>query len=451
VTAPLHTLTLTDIVAGLASRAFSSTELTRALLSRIERVEPRLNCLVYVAGEEVLVAAARADAARAAGHMAPLLGVPLAIKDLLDVAGWPTLAGSPLRRGHRAAQDAAVVARLRAAGAHFLGKTATHEWALGTTTANPHFGPTRNPWDFARIPGGSSGGNGAGLAAELFPGAVGSDTGGSIRIPAALCGVVGLKPTRGRLPLEGVVPLAASLDHVGPMARSVADAQLLMAVLLDEPAAGDAGRAGLRGMRVGWPGGYFAADVDADIATAVAAALREFEAAGAAVVDLPELDWRAAAAANGVLLLAEAAAYHRERLATAPGDFGADVRLRLERGAGLLPAAVGAARAVQAAWSARLADLFAGGVDFLLTPTTPRTAAPIAGIDGVQAARSLTAFTSIFNLTGLPAISVPCGFDARGLPIGLQLVGPFGADAALLAVAAAYQQRTDWHTRRPPI
>ncbi|MFQ5460507.1 MAG: amidase, partial [Anaerolineae bacterium] len=384
-------------------------------------------------------------------------------KDLFDVAGVPTTAGSALRAQAVAKADSTVVSRLRAAGAVILGKSHTHEWALGTTSNNPHFGPARNPWDTDRIPGGSSGGNAAGLAARLFAGAVGSDTGGSVRIPAALCGVVGLKPTRGLVSLRGVVPLSWSLDHAGPMARTAEDA----ALLLDAIAGFDAGdpasrrppegppvapglRGDPRGLAIGIPADYFWDEVVPEVAALCRQAVAVLEDAGARIVEVPPLGWRAAARASGRILLADAAAYHQATLAENAVAYGADVRARLETGLGLAGVDVARARREMDVWRRRLEDLF-GHVDLLATPTTGNTAEPIAGIEGVAAAASLTARTSPFNLTGLPAASVPCGFTAAGLPVGLQLVGREWQEATVLRAAAAYQAVTEWHLRVPPV
>ncbi|HEX9496142.1 MAG TPA: amidase [Candidatus Limnocylindria bacterium] len=451
---------LEDAVAALRRRAVSPLELTEASLARIAAREPELNAFITVTA---------ADARQRAGTVrsdAPLAGAPLALKDLFDVAGVPTTAGSVIFKTNVPGEDSAVAQRLFAAGAVDLGKTNLHEWAFGVTTDNPHFGPTRNPWSLDRIPGGSSGGNGAALVAGECFGAIGSDTGGSIRIPAALCGVVGLKPTYGRISLRGAIPLAWSLDHAGPMARTVRDAALLLQLLAgfdaDDPVSADVPvddyladiEGGVRGLRIGVVRGrFFARLAESEqpapaVAAAIEAAVDVLSREGAQIdaVELPRTD--ELRGTQLVIIGTEAAAYHRERIAAQRASFGTDVAQRIELGLTRSGPDYAAARRTRD----ELRRVYAGALDrwdAILLPTTPLTAPRRDGQDAVAAAATLTAYTSPFNLTGLPAISIPCGFDANGLPIGLQLVARPWAEARLLRVARAYERATSWHERRP--
>lgn len=474
---PLAYLSLSESADLIRAGKLSPVELTEALLRRIEALQPRLNAFITVTAETALAEARAAEELAVRKEFRGRLhGVPVALKDLYDVQGVITTAGSVILKNNRAAEDSFVAARLRAAGAVFLGKTLTHEWALGTTSNNPHFGPTRNPWNPACIPGGSSGGNGAGLAAGMFAGSMGSDTGGSIRIPASLCGVVGLKPTRGRVSLRGVTPLAWTLDHAGPMTRSVGDAALMLNVVAGydplDPASVRAPEAdfaagledGVRGMRIGVPGDHFWDDLHPEVGPAVRAAIGVLSGLGAEVRELPPLrprsgqamNWAEAYQANVSILLAEAAAVHADHLQEMPESIGEDVLARLHMGEQVSGPEYAAARRRQAEWIRKLeleleVDAGRKGVDVIVTPTTAIPAAPIEGVEGVTAARLLTRLTAPFNLTGLPAISVPCGFTRSGLPIGLQIVGPAWGEAIVLRAARAYEAATPWGERRPSL
>ncbi|MGH2378707.1 MAG: amidase, partial [Candidatus Limnocylindria bacterium] len=398
-----------------------------------------------------LDAARAADRARAAGASGRLFGVPVALKDLFDTAGVRTTAGSKIFADRVPGQDAEVVRRLLGEGAIVVGKTNLHEWAFGVTTQNPHFGPTRNPWDLSRIPGGSSGGSAAALAAGLCYGALGSDTGGSVRIPASLCGIVGLKPTYGRVSLRGTVPLAWSLDHAGPMARTVRDVALMYVAVLgfDDRDPSSVERAsedplaeieeGVRGLRLGLPRQHFFDAVDPEVASAVRRAAGVLEREGAVVeeMDLPRTD--ELLPAQTAIIGTEAAAFHRDRIRERPEDFGADVLARLRRGEGVAGPDYALARRTQLeirhAWSEVL-RAYAG----VLTPTTA-VAAPLAeGQDALEQAARLTARTSPFNLTGLPAMSVSCGLTSEGLPIGLQIAGGPWTERVVLRIARAYER-----------
>jgi aspartyl-tRNA(Asn)/glutamyl-tRNA(Gln) amidotransferase subunit A len=335
-----------------------------------------------------------------------------------------------------------------------------HEIALGVTNVNPHFGACHNPWNEERIPGGSSGGSAAAVAAGLCLGSLGSDTGGSIRIPAALCGVVGLKPTYGRISLRGVIPLSWNLDHVGPLARDVLDAAILLQAAAGyDPAdpysvnapvddylsqiEGD-----VHGWRVALASDPFFTQADDEVLTAVWEAARLFANLGARVEEVTLPNGREMAQANLTMVASDGAAFHRERLESQPQDFGADVLERLRYGLACSSLEYSFARRIQTLARHQFGRFFAD-FDILLTPTTPVTAPLIAGPNAVEQARLLTRFTAPFNLSGLPALSLPCGFSREGLPIGLQIIGPAWGEARLLRAARAYEQATEWHTRLP--
>lgn len=451
---------LEDAISALRSRAVSAPELTEAALARIAAREPELNAFITVTPDD---ARERAHLSEVRG---PLAGAPIALKDLFDVAGVPTTAGSKLFAANVPAADGEVARRLFEAGGVNVGKTNLHEWAFGVTTDNPHFGPTRNPWAPDRIPGGSSGGNGAALVAGMCFGAIGSDTGGSIRIPASLCGVVGLKPTYGRVSLRGAVPLAWSLDHPGPMTRTVRDAALLLRIIAGydpgDPVTADVPvddylgdvESGVRGLAIGVVQGRFFERLERSerpaphVADAVRAAADLLAREGARVedVELPRAD--DLRMTQTVIIGTEAGAYHRERIAARRAEYGDDVARRIELGLTRTGTEYASARRTRDELRRAYADALSAW-DAILLPTTPITAPLRDGQDAVAAAATLTAYTSAFNLTGLPAISIPCGFDGAGLPIGLQLVARPWAEARLLRIARAYERATSWHERRP--
>lgn len=450
-----------EMAERIGEGAVTAVEVAEAHLARIERLQPRLNCFTAILAERALSDARDVDAARASGRpLGPLAGVPVGIKDIVDVAGVVTTAGAHRRFHHRAASDASLTARLRAAGAVIIGKTGLHEFAYGVTSHNAHFGPVRNAWDPARIPGGSSGGSAVAVSAGLCAGAVGTDTGGSIRIPASLCGVVGLKPTYGLVPLDGVVPLSWSLDHAGPLARTVEDAALFFRVMTGGPvgAERDPGRgpADLRGVRVGVPRPFFWEHLDGEVARLAEAALDVLRDLGARLVDcaLPYASYAGAAAA--VVMSAEATAFHEARLRNAPEAYGDDIRTRLERGLFLaatdLVAGLRAKRFLRQEFSKAFE-----GADVLVTPTTQAAASLIEDDPRAVPERSLamsvqlTRFTNPFNVTGLPALSVPCGFTRAGLPAGLQIIGPAGGEGQVLRTGGAYERAAGWGSRRPPV
>jgi aspartyl-tRNA(Asn)/glutamyl-tRNA(Gln) amidotransferase subunit A len=456
----VSTLGAAEIASRTARRELSVIETTRDALERIERRNPELNAFVEVFRDEAIESAGRADREAAAGRpCGPLHGVPIAIKDIFDVEGHANAAGSVLRRERIAARDAHVVSRLRAAGAILLGRLNLHELAFGITTNNPHFGPTRNPWRLDRVPGGSSGGSGAALAAGLCALSMGTDTGGSIRIPAAACGVVGLKPTFGRVSRRGVVPLAWSLDHVGPMARSVEDAMLMLAVIAAPdpadpwcakaaPQAHETFDAKLEEMRLGVPRSAFFKDLDADVERAVEQAIATLASLGARVIEIDLPHAVHAYTAFHTMLASEAAAYHRTTLETHPDDLGDDVRRGLELG--------GLIRAVDYVDARRMQQLVRddfdaafAAVDVIVTPMLPHSAPAIGTAMSREPREAWNRLAPAFNLAGVPAMSLPCGFDRDGLPLGLQLAARWWDEATLARAGSAYQRKTDWHERMP--
>jgi aspartyl-tRNA(Asn)/glutamyl-tRNA(Gln) amidotransferase subunit A len=457
-------INLTVAAAGRALRAreISSLELTDFYLARIASLNPTLNAFIAVTADAAQAGARRADEELAHGtDRGALQGIPLALKDLFDTRGVRTTAGSKIYRDRIPAEDSAVTARLREAGAVLLGKSNMHEWAYGVTNDNPHFGRTRNPWDLERIPGGSSGGSAAAVAARLCLGAMGSDTGGSIRLPAALCGVTGLKPTFGRVSLNGVIPLSWSMDHAGPLAQTANDCAILLQgiagydpldpVSVDAPVPNYTAALGqgLAGIRLAVPAGYFAAGVEAEIQRAVETAAEVFAKSDAVIVRKEMEFAEDMFLTNRAVLAPEAAAYHAERIKTQPEDFGEDVLTRLRNGASISTADYVRARRRQLELRRDL-ELYFSDVDLLATPTT-RVVAPRFGSDAVAMSQHLTPFTAPFNLTGFPAISLPCGLNRDGLPIGLQLVARPWAEALLLQAAHQYQLSTDWHKRLPSL
>jgi aspartyl-tRNA(Asn)/glutamyl-tRNA(Gln) amidotransferase subunit A len=460
--AELGFLEVAELGPRFAARSLSPVELCQALLRRCERLDPTLNAFISLNAERVLTEARVAERELSAGRSrGPLHGVPVAVKDLCWTRGERTTGGSKVLSDFVPDEDASVVARLRAAGAVIFGKTNTPEFAYGPLNAY-HYGPSRNPWDPTRFTGGSSMGAAAALAGGLVPGALGSDTGGSIRGPAHWSGVTGLMPTYGRVPLRGVVPLATTLDHMGPMTRSALDAALLLRVLAGhdplDPTSAEApvpdyareAARPVRGLRVGVPRGYLWDLLAPAIGTAVEVALDELRRLGLLVEDVTLPEWAAAADASHVLIRSEAATEYRKVLAERPEDLIPEVRERLEAGV--------RTSAVEYLEARRAADRFAhalrrrlAGADLLALPGRAQTAPRMDESGRLLEPLSPRNYTSPLNYPGVPALTVPCGFDAEELPIGIQLVGRHWAEGTLLAVARAYQQATDWHRRRPPL
>ena len=456
-------MSLARLAAALRAGELSPREAVERCLGRIEAVDPEVNAYIAVRADE---AVAEADALLRSDERGPLWGVPVALKDVIDVAGTPTTAASRVLADRVPAEDAHVVARLRQAGAVVVGKLNLHEFAYGALTTSPHFGPVRNPWSPDRICGGSSGGNGAAVAAGLAAGTLGTDTAGSIRIPSCHCGATGLRPSTGRVSNRGVVPVAPSFDSVGPIARTAEDCALLLAAVaghdpgdpasLDAPVPpyGELLSGGVRGLRVGVVTSLVEG-ADARVAEAVKAALGELRSLGAELVpfDLPLLE--RAGTIQQAMQFPEATEVHMEWLRTRLTDYGADVRARLLVGLFVTPEVREAGRRARAVACDEVRRVFEG-VDLLAAPTMPvlppRIGSETVELQGRETLYrlALIPYNSPWSLVGSPVASVPCGL-VDGLPVGLALVGPHLGEATVLGAAHAFQQATDWHERRPEL
>jgi aspartyl-tRNA(Asn)/glutamyl-tRNA(Gln) amidotransferase subunit A len=454
-------LTITTALESFYSGKVTARDLAEACFRQIERLNPKLNAFITVIKPED---ALQVQYPAGTGPLTKAVrGIPIALKDLFDTAGILTTAGSKFFADHIPEEDAFVVEKLKQAGAILMGKTNTHEVALGVTGNNPHYGTARNPWDTTRIPGGSSSGSAIAVATGMALGALGTDTGGSIRIPASLCGIVGFKPTHGRVSLRGVFPLSWNLDHVGPLTRCVRDAALLLQVISIydpiDPASikmlpGDyLGHLidDMEGRKIALGVGEYIEGADPEVIRAVCETAKVFAEGMGCRVQEVNVDWmRDAALANKIMTQSDGAAVHRNRLKEHPDWFGEDIRRRLEDGAKTTSTEYILARHTQTEVQKRCEQFFEA-YDLLLTPTTPIAAPTVEGHDAVEQAGRLTRFTSPFNLAGLPALSIPCGFTKGGLPIGLQIVSRAWADAKVLNAGYAYEQKTDWHRHFPEI
>ena len=465
--------TIEELATLLAKHKISPVELTELFLRRIEEQNPALNAFITVTPEPALAAARRAEKQllRSRGSRnarSPLLGIPIAIKDNLWTRGIRSTAGSKILADFIPSEDSTAARKLARAGAVPLGKTNLNEFAYGITGGNDHYGPAHNPWALDRITGGSSAGSAAAIAAGLCAASVGTDTGGSIRVPSAFCGTVGLKPTFGRVSVFGTMPLSPSLDHVGPMARSVADAALLLGVIagrdpLDPTSSArpteDYRRAlgkPLRKFRLGRPREHYWERLDSEVRRLAENAIREMEKQGAVVqeISLPHLKESLDAATE--LSLAEALHVHQAAgyFPARAADYGAEVRQRIESGANVSAVRFLAALDVRKRLLADFEEAFRQ-VDAVVAPTNPVPAPPIGAesvrIDGEQvgARPAIVGHSRPANFTGLPAISVPCGFSREGLPVGLQLIGPAFQEASVLRMAYAYEKKSDWSSRHP--
>jgi aspartyl-tRNA(Asn)/glutamyl-tRNA(Gln) amidotransferase subunit A len=453
--------TIQELSRALRNRQVSPVELTRNCLARIERLNPQLNAFITVLADSALAEAARAEQDIQDGrYRGPLHGIPIGLKDLLDTAGVRTTAASALFQDRIPGEDAEVVRRMRAAGAIILGKQNLHECAYGGSSMISFFGETRNPWDISRITGGSSGGSAASVAAGLSLAAIGTDTAGSVRLPAAYCGVVGLKPTYGRV--SAVIPLSWSLDHVGPIATCVYDAALMLQVLAghdaDDPASIDAqipdftatlDEAPAR-LRIGVPRAFFYDDLHPEIAAATEKAIAQFRALRAEVRDV-ELE----VPTDRTLSSAESYAYHSQFLEKSAHLYQPATLARIRSGEKTTSAAALIARRELDRARQAIREIFAD-IDILLTPTAPVPPAAIADLqahpENLRPAELLMLRnTRPFNVWGIPAISIPCGFTHDHLPIGLQLAAAPWREDFLLKVAYAYEQATEWHRRGPEI
>jgi aspartyl-tRNA(Asn)/glutamyl-tRNA(Gln) amidotransferase subunit A len=460
---------MADLGRMIASKQVSPVEVVRAHLDRIAALDSKLRAFITICADSALESARAAEADLMAGRpVGPLHGVPWAPKDLYSTKGVRTTGGSKILADSVPAADATVVARLARAGAILLGKLNMHEFAYGPEGINAHYGDTRNPWssDAHRIAGGSSSGSGAAVAAGMAPGSLGSDTGGSIRIPASLCGITGLKPTYGRASRAGVLPLTWSMDHVGPMTRSARDCALMLGAIagydpadpttsvLPVPDYGAALTGDVKGLRVGLLRAHFTDVAAPEVRTAVEAAAKQFERAGAVVDEVNLTQVAHAGTASAAIVASEALAYHAAWMRSRPQDYQPDVRERLRIGAFVSGAHYVRAQQVRALVAREIDEALARR-DVLLAPATP-LAAPVLGErettlgDGPSDVRAaLLRCTRPFNFSGHPACAAPGGFTAAGLPIGLQLIGRPFDEATVLRIVDAYQRITDWHTRRP--
>ena len=458
---------IADLAPLIQRKEVSPVEVTRVHLDRIERLNGQFLAYLTVLKDEALAAARNAEQEIVRGrYRGPLHGIPIALKDLFAVKGVRLTCGSKILADHVADNDATVVTRLNQAGAILLGKLNMHEFAWGGTSLNPHYGTPRNPWDLTRLPGGSSGGSTVATAAGLAMGTLGTDTGGSVRIPASLSGIVGIKPTYGRVSRFGVYPLSSSCDHVGPLGRTVADAAVLLQAIAGpdpkDPTAShvkvpdytSALKEDVRGLRLGVPQEYFFEDVEPAVQDGVTTAVQHLSSLGAVVeeVSIPSIPH--VIASSTAIIAAEAYEIHAQTLKSRSQDYGSDVRTRLLLGACIQASQYLKAQRFRTLLRQEMLDIL-GRVDALVTPTTLMAAskidAPIISIDNKEffVAAHIARATRPFNMTGLPAISVPCGFTPDGLPIGLQIIGRPFEETTVLRVAHAYERSTPWHERHP--
>jgi aspartyl-tRNA(Asn)/glutamyl-tRNA(Gln) amidotransferase subunit A len=482
----MHNATIKSLADGLAARAFSSVELTRHFISRINQLNPKYNCFITLDPEASLKQAAAADQARSAGRAQPLTGIPIAHKDIFCAKGWLTTCGSKILSNFTAPYDARVVEQLSAAGAVILGKTNMDEFAMGSSSETSFYGAVRNPWDVDTVPGGSSGGSAAAVAARLTPGATGTDTGGSIRQPAALSGICGLKPTYGVVSRYGMIAFASSLDQGGPLARSAEDLALLVNVMAghderdstslereQEDYTRDLAKP-LKGLKIGLPEEFFAAGAAPGVVKAVEAAMGAFRKLGCETVEVRLPNMKLSVPVYYVLAPAEASSnlarydgvrygYRAPEYAdlldlyrkTRAQGFGQEVKRRILIGTYVLSHGYYDAYYIQAQRVRRLiardfAEVFKR-CDVIMGPTSPTTAFRLGEKMGDPVQMYLNdIYTIPANLAGLPGMSIPCGLDEKGLPVGLQIVGNYFAEARMLGIAHQYQQATDWHLRMPP-
>jgi aspartyl-tRNA(Asn)/glutamyl-tRNA(Gln) amidotransferase subunit A len=461
-------MSLTAVAKAIADKQVSSHEVTRSCLHRIAQWQPKLNAFMVVEAEAALKAAGEADAALAKGQSrGPLHGVPLAHKDMYYDAGHVVTCGSLIRRDFVASTTSTALQRLKDAGTIRLGALGMAEFAYGPTGHNYHYGAVHNPWKFGYVTGGSSSGSGSAVAARLTFAALGSDTGGSIRMPAHFCGVTGLKVTFGRVSRAGAMPLSQSLDTVGPLARTVEDCALLLGLMAgadpEDPTASNspvpdymaATSASIKGLRIGVPTSFYVDDLDADVAKILDDTIAVLKREGADIVKVDLPDQRQLSSACQLVLATEAAAYHKRWLIERPQDYGPQVLMRLQNGLAipgvLYLEALRWRGPVLAAHMAATAN-----VDAVLAPVAPVAAPTIAESDVGNAPdaeaviQRLTRFTRTINYLGLPSLSIPSGFTAKGLPVGMQLVGRSFDEATLLTIGAAFQRATDFHEKVPP-
>ncbi len=464
-TTELCYLTIHEAGPLLKSRKLSPVELTRAFLERIEQLDGTLHAYITLLPDRALAEARAAEAEILRGdYKGPLHGIPIALKDLYDTQGIRTTASSRVMADRVPAEDATATARLASAGAVLLGKLAMHEFALGGPDPSCGFPLARNPWNLDHIPGGSSSGSGAAVAAGLCMGSLGSCTGGSIRGPASYCSIVGLKATYGRVSRYGVVPLSWTLDHCGPMTWTVEDTALMLQAIAGydprDPTSSRAPvpdyaaslKADIRGLTIGVPRHFFFSDdprINREILAVVETALKALEELGARVEEVTVPSLRYAGAAQPVIMLSEACAYHAQNLRSKPEEFGDMVRARFRTGGLFSSADYVQAQRVRNVVKRDFAQVLQR-VDLIASPTMSNPAPAFEGIDAMTTSRN-PSFTGPYNLTGMPAISVPCGFTANGLPVGLQFAGKPFDEPTVLRAAYTYQQHVRLFERRPPI
>jgi aspartyl-tRNA(Asn)/glutamyl-tRNA(Gln) amidotransferase subunit A len=462
-------MSLVAVAAVIAEKKFSSREVTQSCLNRIAEWQPRLNAFMAIEAETALAAADAADAALAKGNSSgPLHGVPLAHKDMYYDAGKVVTCGSKIRRDFVATTTSTALQRLKDAGTVRLGSLQMVEFAYGPTGHNVHYGAVHNPWNVDHITGGSSSGSGSAVAARLTFAALGSDTGGSIRMPAHFCGVTGLKTTVGRVSRAGAMPLSQSLDTVGPLAQTVEDCALLTglmagadpedatASMLPVPDYMAASKGSLKGLRIGVPTAFYVDDLDAEVARVLDETIATLKEEGADIVKVELPDQRQLTAACQLVLATEAAAFHKRWLIERPGDYGAQVLMRLQNG--LAIPAVSYLEAMRWRGPALAAYLAAvTGTDAVLAPVAPMPAPTIAesdvgnSLDAEAVIQRITKFTRPINYLGLPSLSIPAGFTKSGLPVGMQLIGRAFDEAMLIRIGAAFQRATDYHARVPQL
>ena len=462
-------MSLTEVAAAIAAKRISSREATQSCLDRIEKWNPKLNAFMAIEADEALRAAAAADAALEKGRPGGALhGVPLAHKDMYYDTGKVVTCGSKIRKDFVATTTATALQRLKNAGTVRLGSLQMVEFAYGPTGHNPHYGAVRNPWNTDHITGGSSSGSGSAVAARLTFAALGSDTGGSIRMPAHFCGVTGLKTTVGRVSRAGAMPLSWSLDTVGPLARTAEDCALLTGLMAgadpDDPTASAlpvpdyvaATKQSIKGLKIGVPGSFYVDDLDAEVARVLDETLATLKREGAEIVKVELPDQRQLTAACQLVLATEAASLHKRWMIERPRDYGAQVLMRLQNG--LAVPAVSYLEAMRWRGPALAAHLAAvEGTDAMIVPVAPMPAATIAesdvgnSIDAEAVIQRITRFTRPINYLGLPALSIPSGFTKSGLPVGMQIVGRAFDEAMLLRIGAAFQRATDHHAKVPAL
>jgi aspartyl-tRNA(Asn)/glutamyl-tRNA(Gln) amidotransferase subunit A len=460
-------LSLTEVAQAIAQKRFSSREVTLACLNRVAQWQPRLNAFMAIETDDALAAADAADAALAKGNSnGALHGVPLAHKDMYYEAGKIVTCGSHIRRDFVATTTSTALQRLKDAGTIRLGSLQMAEFAYGPTGHNTHYGPVHNPWDVDRVTGGSSSGSGAAVAACLTFAALGSDTGGSIRMPAHFCGVTGLKTTVGRISRAGAMPLSQSLDTVGPLARTALDCAVLLGLMAgadaDDPTAVAgalpdyvaATRKSIKGLKIGVPTAFYVDDLDPEVARVLDETMAVLKREGADIVQVELPDQRQLTAACQLVLAVEAAAFHKRWMIERPQDYGPQVLMRLQNG--LAIPGVSYLEAMRWRGPALAAYLAAvAGVDAVIAPVAPVAAPTIAesdvgnSPDAEAVIQRLTRFTRPINYLGLPALAIPSGFTKSGLPVGMQLIGRSFDEAMLLRIGAAFQRATDFHARVP--